>query len=73
VKDWDSSRFGVMVIEEMATSMRPELVAANSGWKSMPSMLVVMPTRLAASLTMSTSKPSKVPLSFLYSKGGLLG
>src|SRR5262245_55497978 len=57
----------------MATSMRPELVAANSGWKSIPSMLVVMPMRLAASLTISTSKPSKVPAAFLYSKGGLFG
>ena len=62
-----------MVIEEIATSMRPELVAANSGWKSKSAMSVVMPMRLAASLTMSTSKPSKVPLSFLNSKGGLFG
>ncbi len=36
-------------------------------------MLVVMPARLAASLTISTSKPSNAPLSVLYSKGGLFG
>jgi hypothetical protein len=37
VNDWLSSRSSVMVIDEIAASIRPELVAAKNAWKPMSS------------------------------------
>ena len=67
------SRSLVMVIEEIARSMRPELVAAKSAWKPRSWMCMSAPMRLPISFTRSTSKPSNEPSSFLFSHGGLAG
>src|SRR5258707_1166457 len=56
-----------MVIEEIAMSMRPELVAAKSAWKPRSWICMSAPMRLPISFTTSTSKPSKLPSSFLFS------
>jgi len=56
-------------MDEIAMSMRPDAVAANSAWKPRSWISMSAPSRLPISLTRSTSKPSKVPASVLFSHG----
>ena len=73
MKAWLCRRSLVIVSDEITMSTRPDAEAAKRALKSIPSISAVVPMRLATSLAMSTSKPSKVPASVLFSHGGLAG